>query len=114
MVPVLRLSRIAAQFAPFKTVESMPYFLNSPFSCAMTMGEQSVSAIIPNFSAVVSGASLANALPTQPLGRPAKSAVSVAPLTDLRKKLRRLWAGSGLSDDELAFDFRSILNSGLV
>ena len=27
-----RLSRIAAQLAPFVTVELMPYFLNSPFS----------------------------------------------------------------------------------
>jgi hypothetical protein len=36
---------MAAQFAPLATVDSIPYFLNSPFSCAMTMGEQSVSAI---------------------------------------------------------------------
>ena len=36
-----------------------PVFLNSPFSCAMTIGEQSVRAMIPNFSLLVSGASLA-------------------------------------------------------
>src|SRR6187399_1921675 len=42
MVPLERLSRIAAQFAPLVTVDAMPYFLNNPFSCAMTMGEQSV------------------------------------------------------------------------
>src|SRR6266852_4190956 len=42
MVPLLKLSRMAAQFAPLVTVELMPYFLNRPFSCAMTMGEQSV------------------------------------------------------------------------
>src|SRR5882724_1031918 len=59
IVPLLRLSRMAAQFAPLVTVEAMPYFLNSPFSWAMTMGEQSVSAIMPKFSAAVSGASLA-------------------------------------------------------
>src|SRR5437879_11948103 len=41
MVPLLKLSRMAAQFAPLVTVELIPYFLNRPFSCAMTMGEQS-------------------------------------------------------------------------
>src|SRR5437868_6687152 len=41
MVPLDRLSRMAAQLAPLVTVELMPYFLNNPFSCAMTMGEQS-------------------------------------------------------------------------
>ena len=40
-------------------VELMPYFLNNPFSCAMTIGEQSVSAMMPNFIFAVSGASLA-------------------------------------------------------
>jgi len=40
-------------------VDSIPYFLNNPFSCAMTMGEQSVSAIMPNRIRDVSGASLA-------------------------------------------------------
>jgi hypothetical protein len=59
MVPLERLSRMAAQFAPLVTVDSMPYFLNNPFSCAITMGEQSVRAIMPKFSAAVSGASLA-------------------------------------------------------
>src|SRR5258708_29845559 len=49
MDPVLRLSRMAAQFAPLVTVELMPYFLNRPFSWAMTIGEQSVSAIMPKF-----------------------------------------------------------------
>src|SRR5437764_15050307 len=57
MVPLLRLSRMAAQFAPLVTVELMPYFLNRPFSCAMTMGEQSVSAIMPKLMFGVSGAS---------------------------------------------------------
>jgi len=40
-------------------VDSIPYFLKKPFSCAITSGEQSVSAIIPNFSAFVSGPSVA-------------------------------------------------------
>src|SRR6187551_149111 len=57
MEPVERLSRIAAQLAPFVTVELMPYFLKRPFSCAMTMGEQSVSAIMPKLRSVTSGAS---------------------------------------------------------
>jgi hypothetical protein len=39
MSPFDSESRIAAQLAPFTTVELMPYFLNSPFSCAITMGE---------------------------------------------------------------------------
>src|SRR3989442_28308 len=42
--PVERLSRIAAQLAPFTIVERMPYFLKNPFSWAITNGEQSVSA----------------------------------------------------------------------
>src|SRR5438105_9153840 len=57
MEPVERLSRMAAQLAPFVTVELMPYFLKKPFSCAMTMGEQSVSAIMPKLRSGVSGAS---------------------------------------------------------
>src|SRR6266566_8316164 len=40
--PLERESRMAAQLAPLATVDSIPYFLNNPFSCAMTMGEQSV------------------------------------------------------------------------
>ena len=57
--PLERLSRIAAQFAPFVMVELIPYFLKNPFSCAITMGEQSVSAIIPKFILGASGASVA-------------------------------------------------------
>ena len=83
-------SRMAAQFAPLATVESIPYFLNKPFSCAITMGEQSVSAIIPKRSFVVSGAPLANVLPTHPFGRPVNNAVRAAPLAVFRKKPRRL------------------------
>src|SRR5215207_11673180 len=58
--PVDSESRIAAQLAPLLTVDSMPYFLNRPFSCAITIGEQSVRAIMPNFIAVTSGDSLAH------------------------------------------------------
>src|SRR5437660_8059062 len=59
MSPLESESRIAAQLAPLATVELTPYFLKSPFSCAMTMEEQSVSAMMPNFRSLVSGASLA-------------------------------------------------------
>src|SRR5688572_22955201 len=59
--PEERLSRIAAQFAPFVTLELIPYFLKSPFSCAITIGEQSVNAIMPKFISAVSGASDADA-----------------------------------------------------
>jgi hypothetical protein len=46
--PVESMSRMAAQLAPFLiTVELMPYFLKNPFSWAMTMGEQSVRAMMP-------------------------------------------------------------------
>jgi hypothetical protein len=45
--------------APFVTVDLRPYFLNRPFSCAITIGEQSVRAMIPKFRFGVSGASLA-------------------------------------------------------
>src|ERR1043165_8843839 len=62
-------SRIAAQFAPLATVDSIPYFLKIPFSCAMTIGEQSVSAIMPNFIFAVSGASLAKTDPAQRAGK---------------------------------------------
>src|SRR5262245_49484162 len=105
MEPLLRLSRIAAQFAPLVTVEAIPYFLNKPFSCAITIGEQSVSAIMPKFIVAVSGASLAYAVPIQPLGRPASNAVRVAPFTALPRKSRRE------SSDvcELVFDLDFIL-----
>jgi hypothetical protein len=56
MSPFESESRIAAQLAPFTTVELMPYFLNSPRSCAMTIGEQSVSAIMPKRRSATSGA----------------------------------------------------------
>src|SRR6187431_1840219 len=56
MSPLESESRMAAQLAPFTTVELIPYFLNSPFSCAITMGEQSVSAMMPKRRSGVSGA----------------------------------------------------------
>ena len=45
--PRLILSRIAAQEASLEIVDSMPYFLNSPNSCAITIDEQSVKAMMP-------------------------------------------------------------------
>ena len=80
MSPFESESRMAAQFAPFETVDSIPYFLNSPFSCAMTIGEQSVRAMIPNFNLLVSGASLAGVDPAQPRGM----ALSKAPNAEVR------------------------------
>src|SRR5690242_2787272 len=68
----------------------MPNFLNKPFSCAITMGEQSVSAIIPNFIELLSGASLAYAEPNHPLGNPANSVARVVPLTALVTNCRRV------------------------
>src|SRR3954471_14832671 len=57
MVLLERESRIAAQFAPFVMVALIPYFLKNPFSCAMTNGEQSVSAMMPMLIFGISGAS---------------------------------------------------------
>src|SRR2546422_11446188 len=57
MSPVDRESRIAAQLAPLLMVDSMPYLRNKPFSCAMTNGEQSVSAMMPKRSRDISGLS---------------------------------------------------------
>src|SRR5882724_8470955 len=71
----------------------------------MTMGEQSVSAIMPKFRASVSGASLAKALPTQPLGKPAKRAVSRAPLPALPRKWRRVSEESDCGEFSLDFVF---------
>ena len=55
--PIDSLSRITAQLRPFDDVELMPNFLKKPFSCAMTIGEQSVSAIMPKRTSVTSGPS---------------------------------------------------------
>lgn len=48
---------MAAQLAPFVMVALMPYFLKKPFSRAMTMGEQSVKAMMPILTLGISGAS---------------------------------------------------------
>ena len=55
--PSVRRSRITAHDASFEIVDSMPCFLKSPSSCAMTMDEQSVSAMMPMRTFGVSGAS---------------------------------------------------------
>ncbi len=81
--PVDSESRMAAQLAPLLTVESMPYFLKRPFSCAMTMGEQSVRAIIPNFIAATSGDWLAQ---TRPAGKRAAPSAAVLTLTNRRRE----------------------------
>src|SRR4051812_12709936 len=62
MSPFERASRIAAQLAPLVTFELIPYFLNRPFSWAITIGEQSVSAIMPKLTLGDSGPSVPPAL----------------------------------------------------
>ena len=57
--PSVSLSRITAHEASFEIVESIPNFLKSPSSCAITIDEQSVSAMMPKRILVVSGASAA-------------------------------------------------------
>src|SRR4051794_19944140 len=93
MSPFESESRMAAQLAPLLTVELMPYFLNSPFSCAITMGEQSVSAIIPNLRSGVSGPSLAQAARALTRREPARSA---AALPASRRKRRRVTVLAGV------------------
>jgi hypothetical protein len=80
--PLERASRTAAQLACLATVELIPYFLKRPFSWAMTIGEQSVSAIIPNFTSGVSGASLAYAV--RALRNRAAARPAAAPSTSRR------------------------------
>src|SRR4029450_5073174 len=99
MSPLLSESRIAAQLAPLLTTLLMPCFLNRPFSWAITMGEQSVSAIIPNFISLVSGASLAH---TRPVGRSAAaSAVRLVPTN--ARRLRDVSAGRGVRLARIVF-----------
>src|SRR5215475_1305255 len=84
--PLESESRIAAQLAPLITVELMPYFLNRPFSCATTTGEQSVSAIITKRRSVVSGPSPADqATRLERTRDPASSAA--APPTKRRREI---------------------------
>src|SRR5882757_491058 len=76
MSPLDSASRMAAQLAPLITVELMPYFLNRPFSCAITIGEQSVSAIMPKRMSGVSGAlDVADELPVPGAGVDAATVV---------------------------------------
>ena len=93
MSPFDSASRIAAQLAPLLTVELMPYFLNRPFSWAITMGEQSVSAMMPNLRSGVSGASLAPA--AHPARVPSQAAPPTAPAApvDFRNLLRLIRPG---------------------
>src|SRR3954468_20452109 len=87
--PLERESRMAAQLAPLETVESMPYFLNNPFSCAITMGELSVSAMMPNFIFGASGESSLDTPPAHPRGNPANRRA----IPDRPRNLRRRMAG---------------------
>src|SRR5216110_1750267 len=86
MSPLESASRTAAQLACLATVELMPYFLKRPFSCAMTMGEQSVSAIMPNFRSGVSGASLAQVARALIMAAVDAAAVAAAPFSTCRRE----------------------------
>jgi hypothetical protein len=99
MSPLEIASRTAAQLACFTTVELMPYFLKNPFSCAMTMGEQSVSAMMPKRMSATSGVSAepddaglgldveALASDLQPPSRTEAPRLAVAPQTKLRRSM---------------------------
>src|SRR5437016_232670 len=75
--PRLILSRITAHDASLETTELIPNFLKYPSSCAITIDEQSVSAMIPKRTFGVSGESSANAPPAQPRGTPASVAATI-------------------------------------
>src|SRR5438105_1341601 len=96
---------MAAQFAPFVTVELMPYFLKSPFSWAMTIGEQSVSAIMPKLMFGVSGPSPALAAVAAQDRFPSadQSAAAPTPIVARVRNWRRFSAASagGRSGSEL-------------
>src|SRR5688500_11936540 len=72
---------MAAQLAPLLIVELMPYFLNSPFSWAMTSGEQSVRAMMPHLRSLTSCASLAGVAPISSGGTAEEAVESPHPLT---------------------------------
>ena len=61
---------MTAHEASLEIVDSMPCFLNRPSSCAMTIDEQSVSAMMPMRTFGVSGPSCAYAPPAQPAAIP--------------------------------------------
>src|SRR5688572_1117907 len=85
--PTFILSRMTAHDASFDTTEVMPNFLKKPSSWAITIGAQSVSAIMPNRTVVVSGPSAAYTPPAQCRGSPAISAPTApaAPFTNVRR-----------------------------
>src|SRR5688500_10081550 len=104
MSPFDRESRIAAQLAPFTIVELIPYFLKNPFSCATTIGELSVSAMIPKRTSGVSGPLAPGTFAAAPaLGaacdpeeaseflQPGSAAATAAPVRPLSKFLRSIW-----------------------
>src|SRR5258705_5851615 len=74
--PSVRRSRMTAHDASFEIVDSMPYFLKSPSSWAITIDEQSVRAMMPILTFGVSGPSAAYTPPAQPVGNPASSAAA--------------------------------------
>jgi hypothetical protein len=82
------LSRMTAHDASFETIDSIPNFLKYPSSCAMTIGAQSVSAMMPNRIVFVSGPSCAYAPPTHPAGSPLNSApAAVTPAAFRNRRL---------------------------
>jgi len=75
--PSVRRSQITAHDASFEIVDSMPYFLKSPSSWAITIDEQSVRAMMPILTFGASGPSPPYRPPAQPPGTPARSAAAL-------------------------------------
>src|SRR5262245_8186134 len=86
--------------------EWMPNFLNRPFSWAITMDEQSVKAIIPNFIVPTSGEPSAYIDPTQPCGIAPRRLAAPKVFAERARKFRRLRAkAKGESPGECSFGF---------
>src|ERR1051325_4661830 len=83
------LSRMTAHDASFETTELMPNFLKYPSSCAMTIGAQSVSAIIAKRMFGGSCESSADTLRAHPPGRPFMSVAALHAATAVFRNLRR-------------------------
>ena len=96
--PSVRRSRITAHDASFEIVDSMPYFLKSPSSWAITIDEQSVSAMMPILTFGVSGPSAAYTPPAQPAGTPASSAAALV----VSRNCRRVRCTDHLPDRKMA------------
>src|SRR6185503_17632517 len=108
--PSVRRSRMTAHDASFEIVDSIPYFLKSPSSCAITIDEQSVSAMMPIRTLGVSGPSAAYTPPAQFAGSPARSAAALV----VCRNVRRVTRTDHLPDKKMAPCLREEASSAIA